>query len=67
MILVCLGIVSSTLYEQPKARKGEVDVNKVHTGAVAYAAEEEADPPISEQKKGLMAGIVAAILIVQFY
>lgn len=68
MILVCLGIIASTLYEQPKARKGEIDVNKIHHGNAAAMADDadEKDPPISQQKKLLMAGIMTSIFIVQF-
>jgi len=69
MILVCLGITASTLYEQPKARAGQVDVNRDRTeaeeaGTVAEVVPEE--PPISNQKKALMATLSVAIVLVHF-
>lgn len=66
MVLVCLGIVASTLYQQPKARKGEVDVNKLHRGdSSVQDDDDDREEPLSTQKKLLMAGLLATIFFVQ--
>ena len=67
MVLVCLGIVASTLYEQPKARKGEVDVNKLHrsNAPVQEKDDDRGQESLSMQKILLMVSLLAAICIVQ--
>ncbi|KAA8499629.1 GDP-fucose transporter 1 [Porphyridium purpureum] len=68
MILVCLGIMASTLYEQPKARAGQVDVNKSEEDPVSSTSktEEPKTPRISSSKIALMVGLSICILVVHF-
>uniref|UniRef100_A0A6T6CTK4 Sugar phosphate transporter domain-containing protein n=1 Tax=Compsopogon caeruleus TaxID=31354 RepID=A0A6T6CTK4_9RHOD len=76
MILVALGITASTLYEQPKARVGQKDVNKEETDKVGEkedakvlleGGESDEDkvqkPRISSQKLSLMIGISIGIVV----
>jgi len=71
MILVCLGITASTLYEQPKARTGQRDVNQEDDAEKQAVAQSDKDqeykaPSISPQKMTLMAVLTLAIFGVHF-
>jgi len=77
MILVCLGILASTLYEQPKPRAGQIDVNKEGASKDAGGSsnadveeqkkdEDDSTPPISPTKLAFMGVILLGILAAHF-
>eukprot|EP00180_Rhodochaete_pulchella_P003817 Plantae.Rhodophyta-Rhodochaete_pulchella.ctg692.p2 GENE.Plantae.Rhodophyta-Rhodochaete_pulchella.ctg692~~Plantae.Rhodophyta-Rhodochaete_pulchella.ctg692.p2 ORF type:complete len:364 (-),score=50.33 Plantae.Rhodophyta-Rhodochaete_pulchella.ctg692:1159-2250(-) len=82
MVLVCLGIMASTLYEQPKARQGQRDVNKdvsekdeeesKSKGDVALKVSDKAEDEakrsnrIPRGKVALMVGLTVAILVTHY-
>ncbi|KAA8493068.1 GDP-fucose transporter 1 [Porphyridium purpureum] len=79
MVLVCLGITASTLYEQPKARAGQVDVNKADEDPEARGKSQNdgdghdmaphdkpKEPPLSKSKIALMVSLTIAIFAVHY-
>eukprot|EP00179_Madagascaria_erythrocladioides_P028333 CAMPEP_0198339596 /NCGR_PEP_ID=MMETSP1450-20131203/41036_1 /TAXON_ID=753684 ORGANISM="Madagascaria erythrocladiodes, Strain CCMP3234" /NCGR_SAMPLE_ID=MMETSP1450 /ASSEMBLY_ACC=CAM_ASM_001115 /LENGTH=370 /DNA_ID=CAMNT_0044044539 /DNA_START=79 /DNA_END=1191 /DNA_ORIENTATION=- len=67
MALVCLGIVASTMYEQPKARAGQKDVNEGSKGAeTGEVAVVEPPEPLTRKKVAMMVALMVAILSTQY-